>query len=155
MELSECIFYILWLVVIVKMGRGKIIDEKICSIIIKFANSGKSNSEIANLLDLSRYSVRNIVKRYKTTGSVTTKPRYVRKSNVTDADRRALRRIIVKNRRSNYLDLSALWSDAIGRRISRSTCHREAHKLGFGTYKVTFLTIKIIKFILDKYFFFL
>lgn len=121
------------------MGRGKIIDEKIRAIIIKLSNSGKSNSEIANLLALSRYSVRNIVRRFRTTGSVTTKPRYVRKSKITDADRRALRRIIAKNRRANYLELSALWSDAVGRRISRSTCHREARKLGFGSYKVTFL----------------
>lgn len=119
------------------MGRGKIIDEKIRSLIIRFFNSGKSNSEIGDLLQLSRYSVRNIVKRYKTTNSVAPKTRNVGKSKITETDRRALRRIIEKNRRANYLELSVLWSDAVGRRISRSTCHRETHKLGFGTYKVS------------------
>lgn len=119
------------------MGRGKIIDEKIRSIIIKHCNAGKSNSEIANMLDLSRYSVRNIVRRYKTTGSASPSPRYIRKSKITNTDRRALGRIIQTNRRANYLELSAQWSDAVGRRISRSSCHREARKLGFGTYKVS------------------
>lgn len=120
-----------------KMGRGKIIDEKIRFLVIKYCNSGKSNSEIANILDLSRYSARNIVRRYKTSGSISPKPRHVRKSKITNADRRALRRIIETNRRANYLELSAQWSDAVGRRISRSSCHREARKLGFGTYKVS------------------
>lgn len=135
----------IWIVVFIKMGRGKIIDEKIRSVIIRFSNCGKSNSKIAELLELSRYSVRNIVRRYKITGSVATKPRYVRRSKITDADRRALRRIIEKNRRANYLELSALWSDVVGRRISRSTCHREAHKIGFGTYKVRCIIKKINK----------
>ena len=62
------------------MPRGKGIDEKIRSVIVKLFNSGKSNSEISDLLQLSRYSVRNIVKQYKTTGSVATKPRNVEKS---------------------------------------------------------------------------
>lgn len=125
------------------MGRGKVIDEKIRSLIIKFFNSGKSNSEIANLLELSRYSVRNIVRLYKNTGSVAARPQYIKKSKITNVDRRSLKRIIQKNRRANYLELSALWSDAVGRRISRSTTHREAHKMGFGTYKVNFLISKI------------
>ncbi|KAF2897880.1 hypothetical protein ILUMI_08294 [Ignelater luminosus] len=57
------------------------------------------------------------------------------KSKITAADRRALRRIIEKNHRVSYLQLSSLWSDAVGRHILRSTCHREAHKMGFSTYK--------------------
>ncbi|KAF2883532.1 hypothetical protein ILUMI_22648 [Ignelater luminosus] len=38
----------------------------------------------------------------------------------------------------SYLQLSSLSSDAVGRRISRSTCHRETQKMGSGTYKVSF-----------------
>ncbi|KAF2905868.1 hypothetical protein ILUMI_00309 [Ignelater luminosus] len=108
------------------MARGKCIDEKIRLIIIKLSKSGQSNSEIANLLDLSRYSVRNIVRKCK---------KYVRKSKITAADRRALRRIIEKNRRVSCLQLRSLSSDAVGRRISRPTCHRKAHKMEFSTYK--------------------
>ncbi|KAF2900434.1 hypothetical protein ILUMI_05751 [Ignelater luminosus] len=78
----------------------------------------------------------NIVRECKTTGSVGTKPQYVRKSKITAADRRALRRIIEKNRRVSCLQLRSLSSDAVGRHISRSTCYREAHKMGFGTYKL-------------------
>ena len=110
------------------MTRGKSINEKIRSVIVRLFNSGKSNSEILDLLQLSRHSVRNIVKQYKTTGSVVTKPRNVGKIKITETDR-SLRRIIEKNRRANYLALSVLWSESVGRRISRSTCHREAHKM--------------------------
>lgn len=122
------------------MGRGKAIDEKIRSIIINLHKSGKSNGEIGILLGLSRYSIRNIVQLYKSSGSGAQKPRYVKKSKLTDNDRRALARIIKSNRRANYGELSVLWSEAVGRRVCRSTCHTEARKLGFGTYKVSFLS---------------
>lgn len=121
------------------MARGKAIDEKIRSIIVKVSNEGKSYSEIGKLLDISRYSVRNVIKFYNKNSSVTPKPRNTKKSKLTDNDRRALKRIIKQNRRANYGQLSVLWSDAVGRRVSRSTCHREAKKLGFGSYKVTLL----------------
>lgn len=121
------------------MGRGKVIDEKLRLIIINLSKTGKSNSEIGKLLCLSRYSVRNIVHLHKTSGSIASKPRYVKKTKLTDTDKRALKRIIRENRRANYGQLSILWSDAVGRRVSRSTCHREAQKLGFGSYKVIFL----------------
>ena len=78
------------------MPRGKSIDEKIRSVIVRLFNSGKSNSEISDLLQLSRYSVRNIVKQYKTIGSVATRPRNVGRCKITETDRRALRRIIEK-----------------------------------------------------------
>lgn len=121
------------------MARGKAIDEKIRSIIVKLSNEGNSYSEIGKLLDISRYSVRNVIKYNKKHSSVTPQPRNIKKSKLTDNDRRALKRIIKQNRRANYGQLSVLWSDAVGRRVSRSTCHREAKKLGFGSYKVTLL----------------
>lgn len=121
------------------MGRGKVIDEKIRLIIINLSKTGKSNSEIGKLLSLSRYSVRNIVHLHKTSGSIASKSRYVKKTKLTDTDKRALKRIIRENRRANYGQLSILWSDAVGIRVSRSTCHREAQNLGFGSYKVIFL----------------
>ncbi|KAF2882630.1 hypothetical protein ILUMI_23529 [Ignelater luminosus] len=49
------------------MARGKCIDETNPLITIKLSKSGQSNSEIANLLDLFQYSVRNIVRKFKTT----------------------------------------------------------------------------------------
>lgn len=122
------------------MGRGKAIDEKIRLIIINLHKSGKSNGEIGKLLSLSRYSVRNIIKLYNSNGSAAQKPRYVKKSKLTDADRRALARIVKSNRRANYGELSVLWSEAVGRRVCRSTCHSEARKLGFGTYKVSLMS---------------
>lgn len=121
------------------MGRGKAIDEKIRSIIINLSKIGKSNSEIGKIVCLSRYSVRNIIRLHKISGSTALKPRFVKKTKLTDADKRALKRIIRENRRANYGQLSVLWSNVVGRRVSRSTCHREAQNLGFRTYKVIFL----------------
>lgn len=123
------------------MTRGKVVDEKIRSIIINLFKKGKSNAEIGDLVNLSKFTVRNIIRVYKTTGTIATKPRYASKSKISDADRRALKKIIRKNRRSNYGELSVLWSDAVGRSVSRSTCHREALKLGFKTYKVILLQL--------------
>lgn len=129
------------------MGRGAVIDQKLRVIIINLWKTGKSNSEIGKLLNLSKYSVRNIVRLYKTNGSIASKPRYVKKTKLTDGDKRALKRIIKENRRANYGQLSVLWSNTVGRRISRSTCHREAKKLGFGTYKVLLIfLIRCLKF---------
>ena len=63
---------------VLKITIGKGIDEKIRSIVVRVFDSGKSKSEISDLLQLSRHEVKNIpsnlIKRYKTTGSVATKP---------------------------------------------------------------------------------
>lgn len=53
------------------MVRRNILDDKNNSPIIRLCNSRGTYSKIANLLELSRYSVRNIVRKYKTTGKIT------------------------------------------------------------------------------------
>lgn len=122
------------------MTRGIAIDDSLRSVIIRLKETGPSNTKIGKLLDISRYSVGNIVRLHKSSGSIALKPRYLGKSHITDINRRALKRTIQQNRRANYGQLSLLWSEAIGKHVSRSTCHREAKKLGFGTYKVIFLS---------------
>lgn len=121
------------------MERGKAIEEKLRLLIAHLSKIGKSNSEIGNLVGLSRYSVRNIVNTFKTSGSVASKPRYVHKTKLTENDLRTFEKIIKENKNANYTQLSVLWSEVIGRRISKSTCHKEAKKLGLGKSKVIFL----------------
>lgn len=64
--------------------------------LFRFSNSGKSN-----LLQLSRYNIRIIVRRY--TRSVVGKQRYEKMGRIANADKGALRRIIEHNGRVSYL----------------------------------------------------
>lgn len=92
------------------MVRGKSIDDRTRSIIVNLFKNGCSNSEIGKTVNLSRYCVRNIVKLWKTTGSVAVKPRYKRKSKISERELRTLMKIIRENRRASYKQLSVLWS---------------------------------------------
>lgn len=111
------------------MVRGKSISEDVRNIIVRLSNSGKSYSEIGNLLNVSKYSVANIIQLYNRTGAIVKKPKLGKKSGILEVHKRTLRRIISKNRRCSYGDLSILWTTAIGRKMSKSTCHRTASKM--------------------------
>lgn len=113
------------------MTRGKAVSEDVRKIIVSLSRSGKSASEIGNIVNLSRYTVRNIIRLYKTTASIAQKQKTGRKRRVTNINKRALRRILVENRRSNYGEISILWITATGKNFSRTTCHRVAVELGF------------------------
>lgn len=119
------------------MSRGKAVSEEIRKVIIHLHSKGKSAAQIADIVNLSRYTVRNIIKLYKTTGSVAQKQRNGSRPHYSDTNLRALRRIIMKNRRANYGELRVLWNQATDKCFSRATCHRAARKLGFKTYKVS------------------
>lgn len=118
------------------MVRGKSLSSDLREVIINLTNSGHSCGNIADRLQLSRHTVRNIVKLYKTTGSIQRKPNLGRTSNIIPSDLRALRRIIKRNRRANCGELSVEWNRVIGKNFSRSTCLRAIKKIGFNFYKV-------------------
>lgn len=118
------------------MSRGKAVSEEIRKVIIHLHLKRKSAAQIAETVNLSRYTVRNIIKLHKTTGSVAQKPKNGSRPHYSDKNLRALRRIIVQNRRANYGELKVLWNQATSKCFSRATCHRAAQKLGFKTYKV-------------------
>lgn len=123
---------------LLKMVRGKSVKEDIRKIIVSLSESGKSAAKIGQIVQLSRYTIRNIIHLHKTTGSIAEKPNTGRKSCVTDINKRALRRIIKANRRSNFGELSVLWNNATGKCFSRATCHRTSKELGYQVYKVDF-----------------
>lgn len=119
------------------MSRGKAVSQEIRKVIIHLHSKGKSAAQIAETVNLSRYTVRNIIKMYKTSGSVAQKQRNGSHPHYSNTNLRALRRIIMQNRRANYSELKVLWNQATGKYFSRATCHRAAQKLGFKTYKVS------------------
>ena len=128
------------------MARGKAVSDEIRKVIIHLHLKGQNASQIADSVNKSRYTVRNIIKLYKTTGSVAQKPRTGSRPRYSNTNLRALKRIIKENRRANYNELKILWNQATTKKFSRATCHRAAQKLGFKTYKVSSNYYFIIRF---------
>lgn len=120
------------------MVRGKALSNDLRKVIVNLHNAGNSAGKIANQLLLSRYTVRNIVKLYKTTGAIQEKPNLGRTSKITPTNMRALRRILKQNRRANCGELSVEWNRATGKCFSRSTCVRAIKRLGYQFYKVSY-----------------
>lgn len=120
------------------MVRGKALSNDLRRVIVNLYSAGNSCGKIANQLQLSRYTVRNIVKLYKTTGAVKEKPNLGRTSKITATDLRGLRRILKQNRRANCGELSVEWNRATGKHFSRSTCLRAIKRLGYKFYKVSY-----------------
>jgi hypothetical protein len=59
---------------LLKMVRGKSVTKDIRKIIVSPSESGKTAAKIGEIVKLSRYTVRNIIRLYKTTGSIAEKP---------------------------------------------------------------------------------
>lgn len=118
------------------MVRGRAVSQDVRKIIIHLSQSGKSAAQIGKDVNMSRYTIRNIIRLHKTTGCIAEKPNIGRKSSVSAADIRSLRRLIKLNRRCNFSELRKLWNESTGKSFSRTTCIRTAHKMGFKAYKV-------------------
>lgn len=110
--------------------------EELREAIINHHKNGKSSYEIAKFLLLSRSSVQSIISSFKKTGSILPKVHPGRKSQITAADLRVLRRIIVSNRRSTGVEIATLFSDAIQKKVSSRNCLKLMKKLEFSFYKV-------------------
>lgn len=133
------------------MTRGKAVSDEIRKVIHHLHLKGQNASQIAESVNKSRYTVRNIIKLYKSTGSVVPKPRTGSHPHYSNRNLRALKGIIKQNRRASYNELKILWNQATGKNLSRATCHRAARKLGYKTYKVS-LIIFVLCSLLNRYF---
>lgn len=78
------------------MVCGKAISKDLFSIIINLSKSGNSYGQIAKQVQLLRYTICNIVKLYKTRGSIAEKTNLGKWFAITSIDLRALRRIKTK-----------------------------------------------------------
>lgn len=119
------------------MVRGSPLSVDLRKAILNLSESGQSGCQIAKSLNISRYTIRNIIKIHKETGIVEPKTRSGSKPKATKLDLRALRKIAKDNRRNNCMELALLWSDSAGKKFSRSTTNRSLKKIGFGFYKVS------------------
>jgi transposase len=119
-----------------KMARGKAICEEIRNLIISKRNDGKTIREISKDLNIPKSSVQNIIKINKLRNSTDVLKKTGRKTKFTDRDTRALKTILVKNRRETVRGISQMWTKKMGKSVSRETTRRWIHKLEFGFYKV-------------------
>lgn len=67
------------------------------NMIIKLHSKGKSYRQIANKLEISFSTVRNIVKKFRQTGSVLNKPRSGRPPKFSEREKRDIHRIVVRD----------------------------------------------------------
>lgn len=115
----------------------KIYENYYSSILVQKWNIWSSNSKTTD--DSSRDS-----KIFKTTGELTAKVRSWRKSSITVRDLRALTALIKQCCRSSSKELVVLWSEAVGRHISKDSCLQNIKKLEYGFYKVSLIWIKTL-----------
>lgn len=116
------------------MARGKPIAEEVRKIIISSNNNGKSAYQIAKDLLLPRSSVQSIIQHHKKNGSVSILKKCGRPRITSDADNRALKKIIKKNRRARAGEITLLWREMIKKDVSVDTCKRALKRMGYGFY---------------------
>lgn len=78
------------------------------------------------MVNLSRYTVRNIIKLYTTSGLVTQKQRTRSRPRYFDTNLRTRRKIIVQNRQDTFGELTVLWNQVTSECFSMATCHMAA-----------------------------
>lgn len=122
------------------MARGKALGEDLRWSIIKAHMKGISVRKISVSHSVARSTVHDIIGLHKKSGSVRERKKTGRLSKISDADQRALRRILKANRRSNSREITVLWREMTGKQMSVSTTKRSIKKLGFKFYKVISIT---------------
>lgn len=118
------------------MPRGKTTLLQVREIVVNLHLKNKTNTQIGKLVNLSRYTVRDIVQLYKKNKSVHSKPRYKPKTSITEHDIRSLRRVFKKDRRSNMTQLTRTWNESTEKSFGRSTTSKTLRKMGYKYYKV-------------------
>ena len=82
-------FLIVTHILSVKMARGKAISNDLRKVIINLHKKSLSYQKIADTINISRYSVHNIIDLYKNTQSIEQRKRIGRKSTITAQDLRS------------------------------------------------------------------
>ena len=123
------------------MPRGKPVCEEIRSLIIKFHKDGKSGRKISEELKIPRTTVQDIIKLLKIKGKIEQGKKTGRKVSFSAQDLRALKKIILKNRRASAAEITLDWNLMCISTVSVSTCSRAVKKLGYNFYKVSFQLI--------------
>lgn len=122
-----------------KMPRGMPVSEDLRISMCKAHDQGISGRKISASHSVPRSTVQDIINLYKRTGGVHQKNKPGRPSQITGADKKALRKIIRTNRRCNAKELTVLWRARILKDVSLSTTKRCIKKIGYKFYKVLLL----------------
>lgn len=123
------------------MPRGKPVCEEIRSLIIKSHMDGKSGRKISEEVKIPRTTVQDIIKLFKNTGKIGLGKKTGRNCSFSAQDLRALKKIVLKNRRATAAEITLEWNLMCKSTVSVSTCTRAVKKLGYKFYKVSFQLI--------------
>lgn len=119
------------------MVRGKPISNELRNLIIKKHLNGDSSYKIAKYIEKPRSSVQSIIALFIKTNSVGLKNKIGRASNLTPARKRALKSVIINNRRCKINEVAVEFEIKTGHQISASTCNRWMKSIGYGHYRVS------------------
>ncbi len=112
----------------VKMGRGSPICERMRKMIVEYFKNNVPQCQIAKALQISSYTVHNIIKRFRETGEISVCKGQGRRPLLEARGPRALRRHCITHRHDSIIDITKwaqeyfqkpLWVNTIRRAICR------------------------------------
>ena len=95
---------------------------------------GMSEREKAELMNIPKTSVHNILHQFKKTGSIKPKRHPGRKRIVTPRDETYHRRLAVGHGRESIPTIAALWNEATDKSICVRTSARTLNRMGYKSY---------------------
>lgn len=109
------------------MGASKQLSDDLKTKIIQHYGLGEGYKKLSKRFQLSVSTVRNIVRKWKATGTVLVKPRSGRPSKIPERQRRRMVRMVKNNPQTTSKDLQGYLA-ADGVAVHRSTIQRNLHK---------------------------
>ena len=116
------------------MTRGRKIEVCQRETMVAMKKKGMSEREIAELMNIPKTSVHNILHQFKKTGSIKPKRLPGRKPIVTPRDETYHLRLAVAHRRESMPTIAALWNEATGKSICVRICARTLNRMGYKSY---------------------
>ncbi|GFU59694.1 regulator of chromosome condensation 2 [Trichonephila clavipes] len=92
---------------------------------------GKSVHEIEDILQKPKFTVSDVIVKWKRRGSETAEKRTGRPKILGERSRRTLKRIVKQNRKSSLVEISQEFQSSLGISVSSRTVRRELKNLGF------------------------
>jgi transposase len=114
------------------MGRkGQELSPDKKNIIVDLHLKGFRPSKICETLDIPYSTVFNILKKFKSSGSVENKSRSGRPALLTGRGYRVLERLVKKNRRNSLCEITCKFNENAVNQVSKRTVQRHLHKHNF------------------------
>ena len=120
------------------MVRGKKMHTEMREKIFAMHVKGKSVREISKILEISKSTVFDNIKKAKYRQNNSSPKKSGRPKLTSATDNRCLKRLIPQYRRATVQEINEKWSVQTGISSSPSTCLRRIHELNYSFYKVRF-----------------